>query len=274
MIFNKRSIAALLSAVTLVVVCHSQVAAPASLPPCLIQYSSGSSNPRSSSRLVLYYSGQTYTVINWIFSNSGTITTQAPVSGSFTYTVDLQNSSHATIAYEGGALPNDELYFSVTDSGSQYPPNSILPFSGYANFSLYPNQITSGGINVSNRANLAAAGYGITGFVIASGGPRWVLVRGVGKSLGKYGVPSGVSIPTFTLYDSTQTVVGTSSVWSSDPNLISGYNTIFLLLGAFPLNSGSDEGVLLVPLIPGAYTVIYNAGIPGTMLCEVYILPF
>jgi hypothetical protein len=34
--------------------------------------------------------------------------------------------------------------------------------------------------------------------------------------------------------------MGTSTKWSSDPNLVNGYDTIFALAGAFPLNSGSD----------------------------------
>ena len=83
-----------------------------------------------------------------------------------------------------------------------------------------------------------------------------------------------VSKPSFALYDSNQRVIGTSSVWSSDPNLILGYSTIFSMTGAFPLNSGSDEGVLLIQLPPGAYTAVFKAADAGTILCEVYILPF
>jgi hypothetical protein len=136
-------------------------------------------------------------------------------------------------------------------------------------------QITSGCRAVSNRCELAAGGTSISGFIIdESGGPRWVLVRAEGKSLSPYGVTDGVSNPSFTLHDSAGAVVGTSSVWSSDPNLVSGYETIFSLVGDFPLESGSDEGVLLVRLNPGAYTAVFQAGGAGTILCDVYILPF
>jgi hypothetical protein len=83
-----------------------------------------------------------------------------------------------------------------------------------------------------------------------------------------------VSSPSFTVYESTQTVLGVSSVWSSDPNLVGGYQTIFSLVGAFPLKTGSDEGVLLAPLDPGAYTAQFKAGSVGTILFEAYVLPF
>lgn len=60
----------------------------------------------------------------------------------------------------------------------------------------------------------------------------------------------------------------------ADPNLVGGYEIVFSMVGAFPLKGGSDEGVLLVPLNPGAYTAMYQAGCTGTILCEAYILPF
>lgn len=91
-----------------------------------------------------------------------------------------------------------------------------------------------------------------------------------------------VSSPSFTLYNPGPTVIGfvlswgpdTSTIWSADPNLVDGYNTIFSLVGAFPLNPRSDEGVLLLPLNPGAYTAAFQAGSAGAILCEVYLLPY
>lgn len=271
---NDCFVATMALAFVFVVDCRSQVLAPTSLPPCLIQYSSSYEVFQSDTRVVLYNSDQTFSVIRNVLVNNETTTTAAPTSGTFTYTVDPQDSAHATITYGGNPLSTDELYFTAAESGSQSPPNQSVPGGLYANFTLYPKQITNGACNVSSRVDLAAGGIGISGFVVKSGGPRWALVRAVGATLGKMGLSSGVSSPSFTLYDSTQTVAGTSATWSSDPNLVSGYETVFSLLGAFPLEIGSDEGVLLVPLNPGAYTAVFKAGSPGTILCEVYILPF
>jgi hypothetical protein len=273
----ERLIATLGLALALVVDCHSQVAAPASLPPCLIQYSAGGGDVLSSgSRLLLYNSNQTYTVINWSSSIQGVHSTTAPVGGTFTYAVDPQNSAHALITYTGGGgvLSYDDLYFTATNSGSQFPLSGVVTLLSYADFTLSPMQANSGCRAVSSRCELAAGGTSISGFIIdESGGPRWVLVRAEGKSLSTYGVTDGVSSPSFTLHNSAG-VVGTSSVWSSDPNLVSGFETIFSLVGDFSLESGSDEGVLLVQLNPGAYTAVFQAGSAGTILCDVYMLPF
>jgi len=271
---------ALVSTVTLE--CHSQVVAPTSLPTCLIQYSvHWVVWPLGSSRLMLYNSDQTYVEIDSYWTNaiytgplgSGTNATRG---GKFTYTVDLVNPSHARIVYDGGggSLGYDDLYFTAATSGSPFSPSEIYYDGASAAFTLYPRQATNGACNVSNLCRLAAGGTGTCGFVVQSGGPRWVLLRAIGASLGNFGVSPAVSSPSFTLYDSTQTVQGTSSVWSFDPNLVSGYQTVFSLVGAFPLSSRSDEGALLVPLNPGAYTAQFRAGSAGKMLFEAYILPF
>jgi hypothetical protein len=260
---------------------YSQTTAPAptSLPPCLILYSS-TSLYSSSSELVLYRTDQTFDVISSVSTAntttpSGNInTTYPPVSGTYTYTVDLQNPSHATIVSSDGVDPpySQQFFF--------FSPLRAIPYLGLPTLGtsawsqIYPGQTTNGGANVSNRCQLTTGGFAISGFVVQSGGPRWVLIRAVGASLANFGVSSTVSAPSFTLHDSTQAVVGTSSVWASDPNLTAGYSTIFSIVGAFPLNRGSDEGVLLVPLNPGAYTAVFSAGSAGTILCEIYILPY
>ncbi len=274
-----RTLAALVSAVTFAVRGYSQETAPApvTLPPCLIQYDSTYLLYGSSSTLILYSANQTFDVISSVSTsvtttpNGNVNTTYPPVSGSFTYSVDPQDPTHATIVAEDGV--GQPLYFYTTNFGGMIP-SGYLPQLGTANwFNLYPQQVTNGGTNVSNRCQLAAGGQAISGFVIQSGGPRWVLLRAVGSTLGNFGVSPTVTKPSITLYNSGQ-VVGSSSVWSADPNLTPGFSTIFSLVGAFPLNTGSDEGVILLPLNPGAYTAVFNAGSAGTILCEAYILPY
>jgi hypothetical protein len=280
--FQKQVLGTLALAVTLVVQSYSQVTAPATLPPCLILYSVYRVVwPWSMSRLMLYNSDQTYVEIDSYWTNanytgplgSGTNATRG---GRFTYTVNAVNPSHATIVYDGGggALGNDDLYFTAANSGSPLPPSEVYYNGASAAFTLYPRQATNGACNISNLSQLATGGTATCGFVVQSGGARWAILRAIGASLRNFGVSPTVSSPSFTLYDSTQTVLGMSSAWSSDPNLVGGYQTIFSLVGAFPLNSGSDEGVLLVPLNPGAYTAQFKAASAGTILFEAYILPF
>lgn len=255
--------------------CPAQVAplvpAPAALPPCLILYSANQLG-HIFSRLMWYGSNQQYVDINNTYSGIVGPGTEAPLGpGTFTYSVDPQNPAHATITYEGGAS-TDQLYFYTATSGNQ--TGTLISDGSMENFTLYPQQASNGAGNMSQRCELAAGGTCISGFVIQSGGPRWVLLRAVGDSLSNFGVSGAVANPSFTLYDSTGAVVGTSSVWSADPNLVGGYETVFSMVGAFALESGSDESVLLVSLNPGAYTAMYQASTAGTILCETYILPF
>lgn len=290
--------AAMLIAVVVSSRCNAQYAAPASIAPSLIQYLAPQPGQPGYfvSRLVLYNPDQTWVGINSkATSPTGSVlTTFATGSGTYNYSIDPSNSSHAIVTYAGGG--NENLYFNGVNYGTQTNPiPPTLSLTGPPVFWWSPMQATNGGVNVSNRCQLSSGAVAISGFVvqsiglgvpspevfpllngqaIQSTGPRWVLIRAVGATLTNFGVSGVVSNPSFTLYDSDQIVRGTSSVWSSDPNLLLGYSTIFALSGAFPLNSGSDEGVLLIQLPPGAYTAIFKAGSAGTILCEVYILPF
>jgi hypothetical protein len=276
----KAILAAILVVAALHPNCDAQLvpfAAPASVAPSLIQYTGAAEYAKPEpSHLVFYKEDGTFQEINSYLQNlDGSITTYAPGSGTYTYSIDPLNPSHATIVYNGSTDPTtfDNLYFYSAIGGLQVA-TQVSAVIAQPFFRFSPEIVTNGGVNVSNRCQLNSGAVAISGFVVQSTGPRWVLLRAVGATLANFGVAGVVSTPSFTVYDSTQTSVGTSSVWSSDPNLIGGYSTIFSLAGAFPLKSGSDEGVLLVQLNPGAYTGVFKAGSSGTILCEVYILPF
>lgn len=256
---------------------NAQATAPQSLPPCLIQYGYSTFSSYAFWSLVLYNADQTYVEINSYFINGPKSGTYATSSGTYTYTLDPGDSTHATISYlppRSNGTAADQLYFLTAATGFETPLASLLTTEPAEEFRVYSKQVSDGAANVSNRCQLAAGGAAISGFVIESGGPRLVLIRAVGASLENFGVTATASSPSFSVYDSTQFLWGASTKWSSDPNLLNGYNTIFAVAGAFPLNSGSDEGVLLIPLNPGAYTAVFQAGTAGAILCEVYILPF
>jgi hypothetical protein len=227
--------------------------------------------------LVLYNADQTYVEINSFWKGAFESGTYATSSGTYTYTLDPEDPTHATISYlppRRGGTAADQLYFISTATGFQISLSNLITTLPQREFRMYPRQVSDGAVNISSRYQLASGGAATSGFVIESGGPRFVLIRAVGGSLKNFGVSSTASSPSFSVYDSTKFLWGTSTKWSSDPNLVNGYDTIFALAGAFPLNSGSDEGVLLVPLNPGAYTAVFQAGSAGSILCEVYILSF
>jgi hypothetical protein len=261
--------------------CNAQIAAPASLSPSLIQYSVSTGAGYSQSRLILYNADNTFVEIN-SYNTSILFGTesQTTYTGTFSYSIDPSNSAHATVVYSSGGgttLANDDLYFTSLDSGTQTPPmpgQGSPPGITAPAFTWSPFQSTNGGANVSNRCILTLGTDAITGFVVQSEGPRWVLLRAAGSTLKTFGLANVVSNPSFTVFDAAGGIVGSSSIWSSDPNLTRGYSTIFAAAGAFLLANGSDEGVLLMQLSPGAYTAEFGASTAGAILCEVYILPF
>ena len=252
--------------------------APLALPTSLIQYTSTQALTNlSTARLIAYNSDLSYVEISSSYISFTGSGTQLPSKGTYTYSVDPQNSAHATIIYKssnGISLNNDELYFFGQFSGSQIAPGGANSLGPNISFVIYPSQQIDGGANLSSLAHISTGDSITSGFVIESGGSRWVLLRAVSASLSEYDVSPTDSTPSLVLYDSNEKQVGKSAVWSADPNLISGFQAVFALVGAFQLNSGSDEGVLLLSLQPGAYTAVTSAIGTGSVLSEVYILPF
>lgn len=251
--------------------CFAGVAAPSTLSNAIVGYRFWAAGLKDY-RAVLYSPGGHYAEL---FVTKGSIEASEslpPHVGVFTYTVDPKDVTHATITYDGGAtIANDELYFGTATTGSEAPSNVSGSSVG---FTLYPRQDSSGGSNFSSRMSLSAGGLAITGFVVSGSSPRWVLLRAVGASLVPLGVSSTVSHPTFTLYDGKQQLIDYSAAWSSDQNYVPGYQTVFSMVGAFPLLNNSDEGVVVVALAPGAYTAVFKASSSGEILTEGYVLPY
>lgn len=246
------------------------------------------------SRLVMYNTDKTFVQINDynyvgnpirgpIFITPGPIpvpsSTNAPISGTYTYVADPLDNTHYILTYYGtnsSVIGRDDLYFQSPTSGTAFlpPPSGASLSPPETTFQISSAQSTNGGANISTRAQLASGANIIGGFVVNSSGPRWVLLRGVGATLGGFNVSGTVSNPSFTLYDSTGNSMESSTVWSTDPNLLLGFQEIFAAAGAFQLKSGSDEGVMLVQLQPGAYTAVARASNAGQILLEVYILSY
>ena len=130
-------------------------------------------------------------------------------------------------------------------------------------------------INVSARA-LVGTGEGalIAGFVINGNSPRTVLIRGIGPTLGSYGVGGAIVDPQLEL---TQTVSGatvpvaTNDNWNGDPMIASAASAV----GAFALGSTSKDASILITLAPGVYSakVTGVANTTGIGLIEVYEVP-
>jgi hypothetical protein len=102
-----------------------------------------------------------------------------------------------------------------------------------------------------------------------------VLVRAVGPSLAKFGVPAPHADPWLAVKRGTQTVVGNDD-WSNQPNA-DRVAAAAARVGAFPLETAAFDAAVLVILPPGAYTVHVASDLINVrsrdVLVEVYSVP-
>jgi hypothetical protein len=129
---------------------------------------------------------------------------------------------------------------------------------------------TSRLVNVSVLKHL---GTGLTaGFVVDGTGPKRVLIRAVGPTIGAapFNVAGAVADPQLTLF-SGQTSVGTNDNWGGTAELTAAFTQV----GAFALPATSRDAAILVTLQPGNYTVQVSGvgGTTGVAIVEVYEVP-
>ncbi len=130
-------------------------------------------------------------------------------------------------------------------------------------------------LNVSAR-NFAGTGDRtlIAGFVIDGNVPKRLLIRGVGPTLGDFGVDGTLIDPHLEIHtriDGVDTIVATNDDWGSEAGVASASEAA----GAFALSAGSADAALVVTLPAGAYTahVAGKSGDTGEAIVEVYELP-
>jgi N-acetylmuramoyl-L-alanine amidase len=115
--------------------------------------------------------------------------------------------------------------------------------------------------NLSLRTALAAGQTVTVGFVVA-GGPRDVLVRVAGPTLGQFGVSAALADPRLELYRD-QTRLTDNNDWPA------ALAPAMAALGAFPFTPASRDSALLQPLA-GAHTVVASGPTAGAILVEGY----
>ncbi|MDP3069727.1 MAG: hypothetical protein Q8N18_05530 [Opitutaceae bacterium] len=124
-------------------------------------------------------------------------------------------------------------------------------------------------INLSVRTNAGTGAQAlIAGFVIGGAGSKQVLVRGIGPTLGVFGVPGVLADPQLSLFNATSVQLATNSGWGNTIQL----NNAFAAVGAFPLGATARDAALLSTLAPGNYSaqVVSAAGATGVALIEAY----
>jgi hypothetical protein len=126
----------------------------------------------------------------------------------------------------------------------------------------------------SRLANIATRGsiqtgdnVMIGGFIMGGGaGPTKVLVRGIGPSLGAFGITNPLVDPMLELHDSNGALIDSNDDWRTNQALIQP-------TGLQPTND-AESALLLSNPAPGAYTVILRGKNNGTGVgvVEAYVL--
>lgn len=125
-------------------------------------------------------------------------------------------------------------------------------------------------VNVSVLKHL---GTGLTaGFVLGGTGPRTVLIRAIGPTLGAapFNVPGVVADPQLALFAGTNQIAANDN-WGGTPALTAA----FAAVGAFGLPAASRDAAVLATLAPGNYSVQVDGvgNTTGLAIVEVYEVP-
>ena len=136
-------------------------------------------------------------------------------------------------------------------------------------------------LNLSTRGLVRAGDEVLIGGVVVRGpGPKRLLIRAIGPTLGGFGVDGTLPDPVLTIYNGAGTEVATNDDWgtrtgtaaTATPAEVSAASAA---VGAFALVAGSKDAVLLLTLPEGAYTakIAGKASASGIILLEIYELP-
>lgn len=130
--------------------------------------------------------------------------------------------------------------------------------------------------NVSALTHVGTAdGVLIAGFSIAGTTPKKVLIRGIGPTLGSFGMGNTLADPKLELFVAGRsTALASSDDWSLASNA-DEVTVATTRVGAFALATSSRDAALLVTLPPGAYTAQVSGvnNTTGTALVEFYDVP-
>lgn len=144
-------------------------------------------------------------------------------------------------------------------------------------YNVTTQQTTAFGDGIVNLSSRGFVGRGddvvIAGFVVGGSSPKTMLIRGVGPSLNKLGVPEVLPDPKLTIYRGN-TVIKENFSWQvgNDPIAVRRASQA---VGAFALDDKSADAVMLITLEPGTYTAVVSSedNKQGVALVEIYQVP-
>lgn len=195
--------------------------------------------------------GATWTSVN----NSATYTGATTATLTLAATVTTMNGYRyrALITNAAGTSASGAATLTVTDAGTGGGPTGTARL-----------------INVSVRTfvgtgdNVVAVGFGLSG-----SGAKQLLIRGVGPTLGVFGVSGVLNQPMLGLYNTSSVLMSANAGWGGTTALA----TAFASVGAFALPATSADTALYQPLTAGTtYSALLTGAnaTTGIALVEVY----
>ena len=140
---------------------------------------------------------------------------------------------------------------------------------------LGPERILGGAtsllVNQSLRANVSpGSGTLIGGFVVRSGGPKSMLIRGIGPGLMDQNVTNPIADPVLTVFNEAGEPILTNDDWGDENGVAIAEAGV--TVGAFALTDASTDAAILADFDPGIYTVhvVSEDHFLGEALLEVY----
>jgi hypothetical protein len=130
-------------------------------------------------------------------------------------------------------------------------------------------------------ANISARGFVQTGDNVMIGGfivvtrPTRVIIRAIGPSLTRLGVPDALANPTLELHDHTQVLIGRNDDWQrTEIGGIIASDQVTEIQNSHLAPTNPAESAIIATLQPGSYTAIVRGvnNTTGNALVEVYDL--
>jgi probable HAF family extracellular repeat protein len=236
----------------------SQTALIRASGPALSSY--GVPSPLADPKLNVY-AGGTVVAINDNWNDDPSLAAAATRTGAFPFNADSLDAA-LDISLNAGAYT---AHVSGNNGGTGQVLLEVYD-DGMANQSRLVNMSARGQVLSAQPLNL--------GFVIQGTGYRRILLRGVGPTLGAYGVSGVLTDPVLRLF-SGSTVIQSNDDWGQNTN-VTEIATVSQQVGAFSLGSSSKDAALLAYLPPGIYTATVsgkNGGDSGIALVELYFPP-
>jgi hypothetical protein len=224
-----------------------------------------------------FYDTQFWTTPGGDFSSDITATTPIMDNGTYNWTgpallADVQSWVTNPSTNHGWGIFGAEMdtgtaqRFNTRDNDSDQP--RLIVTYEIATASPTPTPSPAKALNISTRLQVQTGNNVlIGGFIITGSAPKQVVVRGIGPSLGAFGVPDPLADPTLELRSSSGTLIIQNDNWQDDPTQASQ----LMALGLAPTDG--HESALVATLDPNAsYTAIVAGkdGGTGVGLVEAY----